>query len=276
MNKIANKANGHAVVNEAYRFIIKKKKGSRYLDATGSFDEKSFNVVGFKIRTVKCFDSPAVTLASTCASALPFMTTDRYHRAGKQSISVPCPSIVKKYNQYMGGVDLLDDFISYYRIRLKSKKYYHRLFFHFLDMTVVTGWLLYRWDCNSFQVPQSKKLDLLNFKGHIADSLRKAGKDVYPRKKEWPFVQTQTRAEAPQRRALPAQRPQDDVRGDKIDNWPEVSETRKRCQKVKCTGKSNIFCSNAIFTSALTKTITVLKITTCNEILFYKSKHFYC
>ena len=99
MNKIADKANGHAVISEAYRFIIKKKKGSRYLDATCSFDEKSANVDGVKIRAVKCFYSPAVTLASTCASALPLMTTDRYHRAGKQSINVPCPSIVKKYNQ---------------------------------------------------------------------------------------------------------------------------------------------------------------------------------
>ena len=57
-------------------------------------------------------NKPNGKMASTCASALPLMTTDRYHRAGKQSISVPCPSIVKKYYQYMGGVDLLDGFIS--------------------------------------------------------------------------------------------------------------------------------------------------------------------
>ena len=65
-------------------------------------------------------------------------------------------------------------------------------------MTVVTRWLLYQWDCNSFQVPQSKQLDLLNFKAHLADLLCKAGKDVYPRKKGQPFVQTQTRVKAPQ------------------------------------------------------------------------------
>ena len=83
----------------------------------------------------------------------------------------------------MSKVDLLDGLISYYRIRLKSKKYYHRLFFHLLDMIVVTEWLCYQRNCNFFQVPQSKQLDLLNFKAHVADSLCKAGKAVNPRKK---------------------------------------------------------------------------------------------
>ena len=44
----------------------------------------------------------------------------------------------------MGGVDLLDSIIGRYRIAMRSKKWYFKLFYHFLDMSLVNAWLLYR------------------------------------------------------------------------------------------------------------------------------------
>ena len=135
-----------------------------------------------EVRALKWFDNRAVTLTSTCVSAQPISTVERYDRKQKKTIGIPCPSIVRKYNQYMGGVDLLDALISYYRIHLKSRKYYHRLFFHLVDLAVVTSWLLYRRDCNSFGISQTKQIDLLDFRVRLAESLLKTGKDVQEKK----------------------------------------------------------------------------------------------
>ena len=46
--------------------------------------------------------------------------------------------------------------IGSYRIKLRSKKYYHRIFFHFLDTVVSNTWLLYLNDCNDVGLQESK------------------------------------------------------------------------------------------------------------------------
>ena len=54
--------------------------------------------------------------------------------------------MVAYYNEinilYMGGVDLFDRFLSDYRPRLRSKKWWWRLFSSFLNMSVVAAWRL--------------------------------------------------------------------------------------------------------------------------------------
>ena len=93
----------------------------------GSFEEKETTIDDIVVRAVKWFDNRPVTLA-----IYPLCTVDRWDRSQRQSISVCCPAIVGKYNQNMGGVDALDALISYYRIGIRSKKYYHRFFFIWL------------------------------------------------------------------------------------------------------------------------------------------------
>jgi hypothetical protein len=44
----------------------------------------------------------------------------------------------------MGGVDLLDSLIGRYKIKMRSKKWYMRIWYHLIDMTIVNDWLLYR------------------------------------------------------------------------------------------------------------------------------------
>ena len=61
----------------------------------------------------------------------------RWDKKEKKYIDIKCPNIVQQYNASMGGVDLLDSLIALYRIRIRSKKWYHRLVFHFIDMAVV-------------------------------------------------------------------------------------------------------------------------------------------
>ena len=117
---------------------------------------------GISIRALKWYDNIAVVLATTFAKAHLIGTIQRWDRSKKQMVQVDYPNAVKQYNKFMGGVDLLDAYLAYYRTHLRSKKYYLRLFFHLLDLAVVNSWLLYRRDCDSLQYRiKNKKISLL-------------------------------------------------------------------------------------------------------------------
>ena len=44
----------------------------------------------------------------------------------------------------MGGVARLDSLLGCFLTKIRSEKYYLRIFFQLTDMTVVTAWLLWR------------------------------------------------------------------------------------------------------------------------------------
>ena len=56
--------------------------------------------------------------------------------------AVSCPLPVKIYNEKMGGVDLADCRRQVYSCSRKSKKWWHRLFYFFLDVGVVNAHIL--------------------------------------------------------------------------------------------------------------------------------------
>ena len=61
-------------------------------------------------------------------------------------IPVPCPSIVKEYNDGMGSVDLLDQRTAAYKLDRQSSsgRYYLRLFFDLMDIAVVNSHVVYK------------------------------------------------------------------------------------------------------------------------------------
>jgi len=44
----------------------------------------------------------------------------------------------------MGGVDLMDSMIGRYRIIMRSKKWYIKIFYHLVDMSMVNAWILFK------------------------------------------------------------------------------------------------------------------------------------
>ncbi|XP_037026607.1 piggyBac transposable element-derived protein 3-like [Bradysia coprophila] len=72
---------------------------------------------------VKWFDNKCVALASNYVG---IGVTDKAHRFDKgsqQKLAIERPQIVREYNINMGGVDLMNQMISYYRISIRSKKW---------------------------------------------------------------------------------------------------------------------------------------------------------
>ncbi len=66
---------------------------------------------------------------------------------------IPCPPLVPAYNSFMGGVDLSDLYCSSYRYDRKSKRWWLRIFYAFLDFTVDNAYILYnKHACNREKV----------------------------------------------------------------------------------------------------------------------------
>ncbi|CAL4076351.1 unnamed protein product, partial [Meganyctiphanes norvegica] len=144
--------------------------------------EGKLGVKGKKdIRVLRWHDNNFVNLMSTYSSAYPTDTVthwDRNKETNAAKVTVTCPSTVKVYNCNMGGIDTMDSLLGFYRIFFRSKKWYHRLFFHFVDMALINAWLLYRRDFNSYSESSGKPMRLYEFKANVSLVLRKQCKPI--------------------------------------------------------------------------------------------------
>jgi len=57
-----------------------------------------------------------------------------------------------------GGVDLMDRMIAHYRHGFKNKKWYLRIFIHFLNISIINSWIIYKENCQNIPLPQFKAL----------------------------------------------------------------------------------------------------------------------
>ena len=163
------------------------------------------------------------------------------------------PQVVTMYNNGMGGVDLLDQLISYYRIFIKSKKWTLRVIFHFVDVAVCASWIEYRKECIANKVVPKP---LLEFKQLLGRSLtcinrtdsRKRGRAFYNSldMPEIPSNSKYIRGEV---------RPLREVHYGGIKHLPHHDDTcaPSRCKQPKCSGRSRIMCKKCKVHLCLTK-----------------------
>lgn len=95
-----------------------------------------------------------------------------------KKIEVECRQTVSVNNWHMGGAYQLDSLTGRYKNKIKSKKWYFRLFYHLLDLTIVNSWLLYK-RCN-LDKNIEPKLSLATFCTELSVALCKCGTPVTP------------------------------------------------------------------------------------------------
>ncbi|XP_062870839.1 granulocyte colony-stimulating factor receptor-like [Trichomycterus rosablanca] len=201
-----------------------KKKGR------GTFEEKETKHDAVYLRAVKWYDNRSVILLSTYAAAHPTTLVQRWDKKTQEMVEVVRPNIVSIYNKSMGGVDILDSLIALYRTKVRSKKWYHHLFFHMMDMIMVEAWLLYRRDSIDCGVEKKEQLSLLDFKSEVAGCLCK--KDTVCSKRGRPSLSVEAGLDLKRRRGQVAPVPPAPIRLDRIDHWSVYSENRGRCQEL--------------------------------------------
>ncbi|KAL3244290.1 hypothetical protein MRX96_018912 [Rhipicephalus microplus] len=89
------------------------------------------------------YDNAVVTVSSNHLSREPVGSAKRFSRRSNKKVDIPQPYLIKKYNEGMGGVDVMDRLLGSYRPRLRRKKWWWNLFSNGLNMAVVAGWLLH-------------------------------------------------------------------------------------------------------------------------------------
>ena len=54
------------------------------------------------------------------------------------------PTVVADYNQFMLGVDKLDQLMAYYSFLHKSVKWWRKIFFWLLEVMVINSYIIYK------------------------------------------------------------------------------------------------------------------------------------
>ena len=132
-------------------------------EGRGAFDYKKSKE---DILLVKWFDNREVIVGTNHYSVRPLEIVRRYNRSAKKYENVHCPQVVQVYNKGMKRVDRADQFLAYYRIKTKTTKWYRRVLYHFVDLSVTNSWICAR---------QQSNIPLFEFKMEVATSLMKMG-----------------------------------------------------------------------------------------------------
>jgi hypothetical protein len=88
---------------------------------------------------------------------------------GKIRKEINCPPIVKFYNLFMGAVDLFDQFRQYIKLELRSRKFWHCIFWFVIESALVNSWVLYKATRQAANLPM--EYDHLEFRRYIAFAL---------------------------------------------------------------------------------------------------------
>lgn len=83
-------------------------------------------------------------------------------------VTISRPSLVREYNSKMGGVDLVDRMMSYYRMSGRTKKWTLWMLMHFTDPAFANTWLLYRKYLTVCGMPKKNIMQFLEFCMEVA------------------------------------------------------------------------------------------------------------
>ncbi len=194
------------------------------------------SLIGSKLCVVKWYDNKPVLLMSVVHGTQPEDTCQRWDKKMKQYVTVSRPSIIREYNNKMGGVDLMDRMISYYRMSTRTKKWTMRMVMHFTDLALANSWLLYRKDHAICAGPKTRPIQFLQFRMEVATILlaQHHGADA--------DLSTQSEEEEDSNQGVKrhvTELPHVSVRRRANAHLPEMIGLKNamRCRRLGCTGK---------------------------------------
>lgn len=214
--------------------IRENRTSNKTLESTNCLKKKSRGSYDFtfdkqnEVLLVRWNDNSVVTVATNNGSIEPIVAAKRYNRKEKKKVAITQPNVIAEYNQHMGGVDLHDNGIANYRIRVRGKKWWWPLFINMLDSVIVNSWKIYRMG--------NEKISQLEFKSYIAQTLIKTEYETNPQLGDDSADAQATTSKPmygrPSKRAL-----SNELRYDNIGHIiaEERNKARRRCRQCKST-----------------------------------------
>ena len=92
---------------------------------------------------VRWMDKHPVAMLSTIHDDSTATVTRRSRSAAGGTETVSKPVMITAYTNFMGGVDVADQLVTYYGFAHCSKKWWKRAFFHLLEVCMVNAYILY-------------------------------------------------------------------------------------------------------------------------------------
>lgn len=111
----------------------------------------------------------AVTVCSNMHNAFEMGEVLRTNKYGDRE-NIAYPKTIVDYNQFMGGVDRFDQRMAAYNIAWKSRRWWMKLFYYFVDAGIVNSYILYRETLRSNN-PRRKPMTHLQYRSKLVDQL---------------------------------------------------------------------------------------------------------
>lgn len=175
-----------------------------------------------EILALRWNDNSVVTLLTNFLKHEPIHSAKRFDRKNKKYVKIDMPNPIFEYNRTMGGVDLFDNAINNYRIRIRGKKWYWPLFTNNLDAAMVNAWKLH---CLFRKFENKNFMHQLEFRVFVAESLLQSA--TIPIKQATAVARVSTSSVS--------------IRYDRVDHNVVRSERRARCRY--CQNQTIFECS---------------------------------
>ncbi|CAF3441226.1 unnamed protein product [Rotaria sp. Silwood2] len=215
--------------------LVMKNAKNLQEEGRGSMDYRIAQVDGVELCATRWYDNNLVNCLSTLYGCELTDLVKRWSSSQKKHIQVVRPNVIKIYNQYMGGVDLIDMLVSLYRINIRSKKYYMKVIFHLIDLSIVNGWLLYRRHCSQLGMHKNEIRSLLQCRVEVAEALLKPITPKCSAQQGRPSVRLRSKQNSPSKnlRSPSVQPPLINTRLDGFHHWP-MTTVKGRCRYPGC------------------------------------------
>ena len=130
------------------------------------------------IITAEWVDNKTVQVASNYTDIELMGTINQWSKASNTYENISCSRIILGCNKSMGGIDLADMLIALYRIKIKTKRWYIKIFWYMADICKLNAWNLHRRHFIQYGGPVNKMESFLSFTFDIANALINAYKLV--------------------------------------------------------------------------------------------------
>lgn len=124
---------------------------------------------------------------------------------------------------------LLDSFIGRYEIKMRSRKWYMRLFYHLLELAFINSWFLMKRTKDLKKIGPKYMYYCVNY---------------YDKKGRPSGLESELKNKI--KRPNDSSMPTSDVRLDNMSNFPVWGKTRVRCKYPKCKAKTFVHCEKCV------------------------------